>query len=144
MNTMMVKLTLALFTIAAVVSGCGQPADSAQPTVNVVADVAPADMNLETKAKDIVDKLAAGNFADVVSTFDGTMKAVLSEAALRDTWTSLLQQTGPFKNQGNVRTTTEQGLEVVYVECVFEKSKLNAKMVFSKTGEVTGLFLQAA
>jgi hypothetical protein len=144
MNTMMVKTTLALFTIVAIMSGCGQPADSAQPTVNVVADAAPADMNLETKAKGIVDKLAAGNFADVVSTFDATMKAVLSEAALRDTWTSLLQQTGPFQNQGNVRTTTEQGFEVVYVECVFERSKLNAKMVFSKTGEVTGLFLQAA
>jgi hypothetical protein len=144
MNTMMVKTTLALLTIVAVMSGCGQSADSAQPTVNVVTDPAPADTNFETKAKGIVDKLAAGNFADVVSTFDATMKSVLSEAALRNTWTSLLQQTGPFKNQGNVRTTTEQGFEVVYVECVFEKSKLNAKMVFSKTGEVTGLFLQAA
>ncbi|MCL4691609.1 MAG: DUF3887 domain-containing protein [Candidatus Hydrogenedentes bacterium] len=123
-------------------SGCDKPANdiaSASPGAGGVALPATA---LSDKANGIVDKLAAGDFAAVTQNFDATMKAALPETALQQTWASLTQQTGPFKNRGSARSTTEQGFDVVYVECIFERATMSTKVVFSPAGEVTGLFIQ--
>lgn len=122
-------------------SGCEKPANVTASASPVAGDVALADTTLSDKANGIVDQLAAGDFAGVTQNFDATMKAALPETALHQTWTSLTQQTGPFKNRGNVRSATEHGFDVVYVECIFERATMSTKVVFNPAGEVTGLFI---
>ena len=73
-------------------------------------------------AKGLVDSLSKQDFASVVNGFDATMKAGLDEAKLKATWDGLVDQAGAFKKQTGVRVAKEQGLDVVYVTCVFERA----------------------
>jgi PBP1b-binding outer membrane lipoprotein LpoB len=133
-----------IVAVAIVLCGCNQATDSTQLGDSGTADTQPEDANLESKANGIVDMLSRQDFAGVAGNFDATMRSALPESALRDTWNSLTQQAGAFQNRGSARTASEQGFDVVYVECMFERAKLNAKVVFNKSGEVSGLFLQKA
>lgn len=134
----LVSLSVWMFMVC----GCEPQSESAPPPEATNPPAEPASLSPDDKAIEIVDMMASGDFAGVTSTFDATMKAALPEAALQSTWNSLIQQTGPFKNRGNVRSTTEQGFDVVYVECVFEDATMSTKVVFNPVGEVTGLFIQ--
>ncbi|GMV92979.1 MAG: hypothetical protein AMXMBFR82_27570 [Candidatus Hydrogenedentota bacterium] len=136
---------VAMMTVVAGVffmSGCEKPANDTASASPGGGDVALAATALSDKANGVVDQLAAGDFAGVTQNFDATMKAALPEAALQQTWASLTQQTGPFKSRGAARSATEQGFDVVYVECIFERATMSTKVVFSPAGEVTGLFIQ--
>ncbi len=80
------------------------------------------------------------DFANAVKNFDNTMKGVMPEAKLQEAWQGLLAQSGSFKKQTGVRQTQEQGFDIVFVTCEFEKSTLNIKVVFNKTNEISGLW----
>ena len=128
-------------TTACILFGCNRqgtvaPANQAAPT-----EATPAARDLESSANKLVDLLSKEDFAGVVAMFDATMKAALPEATLKQTWASVVQQAGPFKSRGSVRIAKEQGYDVVYVPCQFERANLNAKVVFGKSGEVAGFFL---
>lgn len=132
---------LPIVMAACVLSGCMPAADTSPGDSGTKQQAAASDANVEPKAISLVDNLSREDFASVVAEFDATMKGVLSEAALKQTWTTLTQQAGPFKNRGKSRVTTEMGYTVVYVECAFERANLNAKVVYNTSGEVSGLFL---
>ncbi len=143
MNQATWKIMLVSYCVGCLVlCGCGQPSDVAASTAPSNVDTDSTAPTLKEKANGIVDQLAAGDFAGVTQNFDATMKAALPETALQQTWASLTQQTGPFKNRGNVRSATEHGFNVVYVECIFERATMSTKVVFNPAGEVTGLFIQ--
>ncbi len=143
-HTLQTAMIAAVAVTAILICGCNQTADSSQAVNTGTADSASGGPSLETKATGVVDMLAKAEFAGVVGTFDTTMKSALPESKLRDTWSALTQQAGPFQSRGKVRTTREQGFDAVYVECKFERATLNAKVVFNSSGEVSGFFLQNA
>jgi hypothetical protein len=136
--------SLLIVTVACVLAGCTPTADAPPSVPGAEQQAASPGGDIETRANALVDSLSREDFAAVVGHFDATMKAVLPEAALKQTWTGLTQQAGPFKSRGKSRVTSEMGYTVVYVECAFERANLNAKVVYNTSGEVSGLFLTKA
>jgi hypothetical protein len=92
-------------------------------------------------AESIVDSMSKGDFASVTANFDSTMKSQLSTDQLGLLWSQLTAQFGPFKSRTSAREAKEQGLDVVYVTCQFEKSNLDVKVVFDNNKQIAGFFL---
>jgi len=96
--------------------------------------------DLTPLATGFVESLVKEDFANAVKNFDSTMKGVMSEAKLQEVWQELLAQSGSFKKQTGVRQTQEQGFNIVFVTCEFEKSTINIKVVFNNANEISGLW----
>ncbi|MDO8683243.1 MAG: DUF3887 domain-containing protein [Armatimonadota bacterium] len=92
-------------------------------------------------AESIVDSMAKGDFASVTTEFNATMKSQLPALELGEVWTQVTTQAGPFKARTGTREAQEQGYNVVYVTCQFEKSNIDIKVVFDNDKKVTGLFM---
>ena len=90
--------------------------------------------------KEFVEMLVKGDYAAAVTKFDETMKGVMPEVKLAQAWLSLLQQVGPFDKIDSVSQKKEQGYDVVYVTCVFERASVNVKVVYNMNKEVSGLW----
>src|SRR3989442_7172515 len=108
------------------------PAEAAEPK-------APA-VELEAIAKKFLDRLAAGDFATAVKSFDPTMTAALPPDKLAEVWKSLNAQAGLFQRQTGVRAAKESKYQVIFVVCKFEKAVLEAKVVFDDSKRIAGLF----
>ncbi|MGB7054614.1 MAG: DUF3887 domain-containing protein [bacterium] len=91
-------------------------------------------------ARAFVELLVKGDYANAFATFDATMKGAMPEDAVSAAWESLLAQAGEFNKIIGVRQAKEQGYDVVYVTCGFEKSQLDVKVVFNEKKEVSGLW----
>lgn len=135
-------LFLALFAFC-VLTGCSEQ-PSATPAENSGTSTQTQDL-LKRSAQQLVDDLAAGNFAAVVSHFDATMQEQLPAQTLQQVWASLGEQAGSYvsRQQASVEQL-QSGLIAVYVPCTFEHTNLEAKVVYDADGKVSGLFFQPA
>jgi uncharacterized protein len=95
-------------------------------------------------ATQLVDQLAARNFAAVEQSFDSTMQGALPEAALQQTWDALLSQAGAFKQITGTNPVVQQGYRIVLVATEFAQGNLTVRVVFDSSGKVAGLFFQNA
>jgi len=93
-----------------------------------------------TPGKGFVEMLAKGDYAGAFAKFDATMKDAMPVDQIRAAWESLLAQAGEFQKVIGVRQAKEQGYDVVYVTCDFEKSQLDVKVVYNNKKEVAGLW----
>lgn len=62
-----------------------------------------------------------------------------SNLTLESFWNTLNLQVGKLKQILRVKSTTEQGYNVVFVGCDFEKMKLDAKIVLDQQEKIAGL-----
>ena len=90
--------------------------------------------------REFVEALVRGDYTAAVAKFDATMKGVMPEAKLAEAWGSLLQQVGSFQRISSVSQKKEQGYDVAYVLCAFEKTAVNVKVVYNDKMEVSGLW----
>jgi len=104
----------------------------------------PQSSGIAPTAQRLVELLAKGDFTAAVADFDATMQQALPAPKLGETWRSVGAQFGAFKRQAGVRTATEQGFEVAYVTCEFERSKADVKVVFDRAGKIGGLWFLPA
>jgi hypothetical protein len=72
------------------------------------------------------------------------MKGALPEPKLREAWQTLLQQAGPFQKRLGTRQDVQDGYQIVFVTCQFERAALDVKVVFNAGREVAGLFFVPA
>jgi hypothetical protein len=91
-------------------------------------------------AKRFVELLSEGEFSKATENFDGVMKKVLPPKKLKEVWESLVAQAGPFKGQIGARTEKTGKYEIVFVTCRFEKLTLDAKVVFNREKQISGLW----
>src|SRR5213594_1134140 len=96
--------------------------------------------DLQAIATKFVDRLAAGDFATAVKSFDPTMTAALPPDKLAEVWKSLNVQAGPFLKQTGARAAKESKYQVIFVACAFEKAVLEVKIVFDESKRIAGLF----
>jgi hypothetical protein len=68
------------------------------------------------------------------------MKDAMPVEQVEGAWQSLQSQVGVFVDIVGVRQVKEQGYNVVYVTCTFEKSQLDIKVVYNDKQEVSGLW----
>jgi hypothetical protein len=88
----------------------------------------------------LVDLLAKEDFAGAVARFDAKMKEVMPQRVLRNHWQGLLKQAGPFQKQLGTRLEEQQGYQIVFVTCQFERTLLDMKVVLDSKRQVAGLF----
>jgi dienelactone hydrolase len=89
-------------------------------------------------------ELTTGQFDKAAEQFDAAMSQALPEEKLAQTWSSLVAQFGSLKAIQEVRVVPQQKYKVAYVTCQFEKSTLDAKIVFSADAKIAGLFFVPA
>lgn len=94
----------------------------------------------EPAARSFVELLEKGEFDKATKEFDATMLKVLPSAELKKTWEKVVGQAGAFQKQVGSRQEKAGENDRVVVTCEFAKTKLDARVVFDKTGKITGLF----
>lgn len=93
-----------------------------------------------TAARAFVEQMVKQDFSAAVATFDDTMKAAMPAAKLQETWDTVLNAVGPFK-QVRKATTEKQGqYTIVFVTCSFQKAIIDIKVVFDQSKRIAGLF----
>lgn len=107
---------------------------------SLAAQEAPTMPDRTSAARSIISSLAAGNFAAVVERFDSTMQRVMPEPQLAETWDALVGQVGTFTSQGQATPDRVQGFDRVTVASTFARATLDVRIVFNRTGQVTGLW----
>jgi uncharacterized protein len=96
--------------------------------------------SLTDSAQKLVDLLSRGDFNTAVANFDETMQKVLPSDKLARAWNSIIAQAGPFVEKVVARTEKIQQYDVVFVTCKFEKTTLDAKVVYNCDKQISGLF----
>ena len=97
--------------------------------------------NVAARSAQFVDLLAKGDFEKAAEGFNAEMTQAMPAQKLQETWVSLTGQFGPFKRQAGVRMAKEQGFDVAYVTCEFEKGSANVRVVWDRAGQIGGLWV---
>ena len=130
--------------LLAVLAACGKPSPrynepvTVAPPPVVVADAA-AEPTSVVSARALVASLVAGNYDEVVATFDATMSAALPEPKVKATWQGLTAQVGAFVRVERARTEDAPGHPIAILTCTFERAELDARVVYDDAGKVAGL-----
>jgi uncharacterized protein len=93
---------------------------------------------LVLKAEAFIDALARGDFAAAAGDFDETMNKVSGPAKLAVFWKELPARWSPFRRRTASRRDRLGTYDVVLVTCEFEKTTLDARIVFDKPGRIAG------
>ncbi len=95
---------------------------------------APADA-----AKQIVQKIAAGEFDAVEAQYTPQMSSALSPGRLASVWADVLTQEGSFNGVASAATTKIQNIDVVTLVCKFEKGLIDIQIALDPQGKLAGI-----
>ncbi len=95
----------------------------------------------EQTAAMFIHYLSTGNFENAQNMVSQIMLDALEQSnlTLESFWKTLNLQVGNFKQILRLKSTTEQGYNVVFVGCDFEKMRLDARIVFDQQEKIAGL-----
>jgi dienelactone hydrolase len=98
---------------------------------------------LEVMAGDLVFAMAEGEFEEARKHFDKKMSAVMSVGQLEQVWATIQGQAGTWLNIAATAFAEEEGYRLVYVANLFERGRMDIKVVFDNQGQVAGLWAGA-
>lgn len=95
----------------------------------------------EETAVKFIEYLSAHDFEKAQQMVSQVLLDALKQSnlTLESFWKTLNLQVGNFRQVLRVKSTTEQGYNVVFVGCDFEKVKLDAKIVLDQQEKIAGL-----
>lgn len=91
-------------------------------------------------AQQFIELLQKGDMVGAANMFDATMKTALPPDKLQEVWNQVKTQCGDLKSQNEMRVEKIGNSEVVYISCAFEKTALEAKVVFDSRQRISGLW----
>ena len=94
---------------------------------------------LRAAATKYLDHTSKGEYAEASKLNDETMTKVFPPEKLESTWKSLITQFGPLRSRGEMRLEKRGPYDIVIVPCRFDKSELNARLVFDSKLRISGL-----
>jgi pimeloyl-ACP methyl ester carboxylesterase len=97
-------------------------------------------MDLEAKAKELVQEISQQQYASAVEKFDATMKGALPADKLRDSWIATEARFGAFESITGTRRTRQDTYDIVFVSCKFAKAQMTVRVVYDADAHVAGLF----
>ncbi|HUQ40665.1 MAG TPA: DUF3887 domain-containing protein [Acidimicrobiales bacterium] len=106
--------------------------------------------NLETKAGEMIDKLADHEWDDVREEFDDDLRDLISEKRLEDTWNDVVDDEGAYQTRGEpkrVRPATAQTKKDILffdVPLQFGRGGKKARISFHRDGKIASLSIAAA
>lgn len=95
----------------------------------------------ETIARQFLDLLAKQDFAKAHDYFDDSAQALVSAGQLEAAWKAATAEIGPLLKQLGVRTDKMGPVDLVYIDCQFEKKTRSIKVVLNGKHKVVGFFL---
>lgn len=95
-------------------------------------------------AEAFVRDLAEGRFDKATAHYDATMRTALPAAKLEAIWSQLVATNGALASFDEPRTGQIGPYEVVFVPAVFERARLDVKVVFDQKNHIAGLFFVPA
>jgi dienelactone hydrolase len=93
---------------------------------------------LVVKARAFMDALSRNDFQAAVKDFDETMLKVSGPEKLAEFWKQAPAQLGAFKKQTAARRDKLGAYDIVLITCEFEKTKLDARVVFDRDKKIAG------
>lgn len=118
---------------------------SVRPAIlSLVVLIAAAQPSPAVKAREFVAQLMKQDFAAAVSTFDAAMLNAMPEAKLREFWTAVMAQAGPFRRYEDQRVERRGAYEAVVLRAEFEKVRADITVVFNSAGQIAGFNIQPA
>lgn len=97
--------------------------------------------NLVDRSQQVAQALENNKYEEVVAQFDDAMLKALPAPSLEKTWGVIHKRLGKLKQTGKSRQVKADPYEVVFVQCEFERGKLELKLVFDKTEKIAGMFM---
>jgi uncharacterized protein len=94
-------------------------------------------------AKQIVQKIAAGEFDSVEARYTPQMSSVLAPGRLASAWASVLEQEGSFDSVVSATAAKVQTLDVVILVCKFQKALIDVQVALTPEGKIAGLHFAA-
>lgn len=101
----------------------------AQPSVDITA-----------RTEHFIQAMARDDFQAVERDFDNRMRAALPTPDLRNIWDGLLKQHGAFQRITEMRTVAGWPYTQIYVTSRFERAAVTMRVVYNRTGKITGLW----
>ena len=98
----------------------------------------PAEDELIMKARQFLAALENNDFQAAVKDFDETMMKVFGPDKIAEFWKQAPTQLSPFKRQTAARKEQLGPYDIVLVTCEFEKTTLDARVVFDKNKKIAG------
>ena len=99
---------------------------------------------LVTRARDVVDRIAKGDYEGARRNFDAKLKEALTPEKAKDAWQKLVAQAGPYHRRLAERMAKDQQYDLVYVTCQFENGPVDIAVVFDANKLITGLWFVPA
>lgn len=112
----------------------------ASPSLARQAQIGPSPTDA---AKDMVQKIAAGEFDAVESQYTPQVAAAMPPGRLATIWASVLTQEGSFNSVQSATTGKVQNLDVVVLVCKFDKNLIDIQIALDSQGKLAGLHFAA-
>ncbi|MBW7865171.1 MAG: DUF3887 domain-containing protein [Candidatus Hydrogenedentes bacterium] len=136
------KKMIAVVVVIAVVAGLPLLLKAVRSGASGPSTMAPdAEAASVALATELVSALSRGDFAAATAHFDGTMKAAMGPEKFRQVWADLGGELGAFKGQTGTKTGKKMGIDVVYVNCEFERGKVAFQVAFNNDRQISGLYV---
>ncbi|MBP6963803.1 MAG: metalloregulator ArsR/SmtB family transcription factor [Armatimonadetes bacterium] len=97
-------------------------------------------IDVELAARQFVESLVRGDFDALNQDLDDEVKSALTPEKLREHWQFVVEKYGPFVKQTGVRTENYWKFTNAIVACEFGRSPLSIKVVFGRSGLISGLW----
>jgi len=95
-------------------------------------------------ARQALDRLDAGDYAQVEALFGAQMAAAVPADKLKAVWESLPAQVGKATGRGEAAVSAQGGATMVQIPLHFEKAELVAKFAIDGEGKIAGFVVQPA
>ena len=103
---------------------------------------APANSQFAIAAKQVVDDVAAGNFANVTQHFDPDVKAHYSGAQLASDWQQFQDQAGNYISRGEPKEVKQAQITTELVPVKLSKKKGQVQVSYHPDGTIAGIHFQ--
>ncbi len=123
--------------LLALVAGC----DNAQTTTGTTNSAVASRVKLATIAKQFVEQLSKGQYAEARTGFDKAMSDAFSEKKLEALWTGVVVNRGAFKKVLHQTRNVIAPYTAIIVTCQFEKGRQGVRVVFDEHNKIGGLFI---
>lgn len=87
-----------------------------------------------------VKQLERQQYDSCYAMFDTVMANKFSVGMLEQMWQSLPKYMGEYKGYSTVTSEKKDSLEVVFVRCEFEKTKMDLQIAYSKSKKIVGMY----
>lgn len=127
------KRVIGLALIAVAIAACSSSAAS--------DEAVPID-DLETRAGEVTDQLAANDWAAVRADFDDNMTEKLTEELLVAAWEQVTGSRGAYESRGEPRQIPKPGDFMVFdTPMTFADGQMKSRVTFHEDGQIAGLFI---